>query len=479
MNRFIPLVLVASTFLTPAAAHAQAKRPNIVFILADDLGWTDVACCGKTYLHTPNIDRLAKQGLRFTSGYTCGPNCAPTRAALMSGLYGPRTGVFTVGTSARGQAAQRKIIPVENNTKLPLDVPTVAQSLKSLGYATAIFGKWHLGEDARHHPSKRGFDEAVVTMGRHFEFKTNPPVPVAKDAYLADFLTDLAVRFIEKNRDRPFFLYLPHFAVHTPHQAKAELVAKYRKMTGPGAPPDPVYAAMIESVDDSVGRVVAKLAELGLAENTIVIFSSDNGGVGAGNNRPLRGAKGMLYEGGVRVPLIVRWAGVTPAGKTCDEPVISVDFFPTFVELAGGRAGPKLDGVSFVPLLRDPSAHLARDALYWHFPCYLEGKGKKTWRTTPAGSIRVGDWKLIEFFEDGKTELYNLRDDLGQKTDLAAKRPEKTRELQDKLKAWRRAVKAPMPTPKTASVPGAVPKDAIAVIAPVLMPRPLGSRPRP
>ena len=446
MNRYLAVALLAFGLLHSSAVAQEKKRPpNIILILADDLGWTDVACCGKSYLPTPNLDRMAKQGVRFTSAYTAGPNCQPTRAALMSGQYGPRTGVFTVGTSARGEASQRKLVPVENTTKLPPETTTVAQALKKEGYATALFGKWHLGEDAKHHPSQRGFDEAVVSMGKHFEFKTNPPLKVAADAYLADFLTDHALRFIEKNKDRPFFLYLSHFGVHTPHQAKEALIKKNR------AAPDPVYAAMIESLDESVGRVLATLAELGLDENTIIIFSSDNGGVGAGNNRPLRAGKGTLYEGGVRVPMIVRWNGVTPGGKTCDEPVISVDFFATFIDLAGSKGGAKLDGVSFRPLLREPTARLPREALYWHFPCYREALGKKKnkgggiWRTTPGGSIRAGDWKLIEYFEDGRLELYNLKDDLGQANDLAAMMPDRTRQLHARLVEWRKSVNAPMP----------------------------------
>jgi arylsulfatase A-like enzyme len=307
---------------------------------------------------------------------------------------------------------------------------TVAGAMKKIGYKTAIFGKWHLGQKKGYHPAERGFDEAIVSMGKHFGFATSPKVPVPKDAYLADFLTDKAVDFIERHKDQPFFLYLSHFGVHTPLEAKPELVEKFKKKKGADGHDDPVYAAMIASVDESVGRVVAALERLKLAENTIVIFSSDNGGVGgyaaAGikgarditNNFPLRGGKGMLYEGGLRVVWIVAWPGRVPANRTSDVPIISVDLFPTLVDIGGGKgklkAAQPLDGESLAPVFLGKADKLKRDALFWHFPGYLEA-GKGGWRTTPAGAIRSGDWKLIEFFEDGRTELYNLRDDPSQR----------------------------------------------------------------
>lgn len=459
-RRALLLLTIVCSLATITHAATPSRPPNIVFILADDLGWTDVGCSGSKYYETPNLDRLAGQGLKFTSAYTCGPNCAPTRACLMSGQYGPRTGIYTVGTGARGEEQYRKMIPVENQTNLPLDKITVAQALKSAGYATAMFGKWHLGQQGVYRPSQRGFDEAIVSMGKHFNFTTQPPTKVDPGVYLADFLTDKAVDFIERNRTRPFFLYLPHFGVHVPHEAKPELVARFKDRQPAGGHRDPTYAAMIASVDESVGRVMAKLDDLKLTDNTMLIFSSDNGGVGGyeeiggrgiTSNTPLRGGKGMLYEGGVRVPLIVRWPGTARAGSVCEEAVASIDFYPTFLELAGARrdANHALDGVSLLSLLRDARAKLKREALYWHFPGYLEGGNRPgTWRTTPAGAIRIGDFKLIEFFEDGRLELYNLKDDLSQKRDLAKSMPDKTRELHEKLKAWRESMKAPMPTRK-------------------------------
>ena len=457
------LLLAPSAPLRAADAPAPAARPpNVVFILADDLGYTDIACYGSRYYETPRIDRMAAQGMRFTAGYTCGPNCQPTRAALMSGQYGPRTGVYTVGGIDRFDWQSRPLRPVDNVTKLPLDKVTVAQALKKAGYATAMFGKWHLGDDGEHHPSRRGFDEAVVSMGRHFDFATSPRVEYPKGTYLADFLTEKALDFIRRKKDGPFFLYLPHFAVHSPHQAKANWIQHFKPKPPAGGHRDPTYAGMIASVDESVGRVLALLDELKLGESTLVIYSSDNGGVGGyeregikggdiTDNAPLKGGKGMLYEGGIRVPYVFRWTGRIAPGSVCDEPISSVDLYPTLLELAGAKPDPgyPLDGTSYLGLLTG-AAKAERKPLYWHFPGYL-GAGANTWRTTPAGAVHAGDWKLLEFFETGKRELYNLKDDIGEKNDLAAAQPEKMKELHEKMLAWRQAVNAPMPRPQTAA----------------------------
>jgi arylsulfatase A-like enzyme len=460
-------VLLTLPDLSAPAAFA-ADRPNIVFILADDLGYTDVACYGSKYYETPNIDRLAGRGMKFTSGYTAGPNCQPTRAALITGQYGPRTGIYTVGGTDRFDTSKRPLVPVENVTDLAPAKVTVAEVLKSAGYATAMFGKWHLGNGEAHHPLAQGFDEAIVSQGQHFGFNTRPKVKVPEGAYLADFLTDKAVDFIQRHKEGPFFLYLPHFGVHSPHHAKDDMIARFKDKPAAGGHDSPVYAAMIASVDESVGRVVATLEDLGLTEKTLVIFSSDNGGVGgydregirrAGgitDNAPLRGGKGMLYEGGVRVPFIACWPGRIKAGMVCDEPVISVDVLPTFAELAGGKLpeGPPLDGESIVKVFEAtrtlgaagslPARVLRRDAVYWHFPGYL-GAGQNDWRTTPAGAVREGDYKLLEFFEDGRLELYDLRSDLSQQRDLAKANPEVVQRLHAKLTKWRDDVGAKMP----------------------------------
>ncbi len=458
MRKLLSLLFV---FGSLGVAAAQTNRPNIVFILADDLGYTDLACYGSKYYETPNIDRLARQGIRFTDGHTCAPNCQPSRAALMSGQYMPRTGVYTVGGIDRFNWQSRPLRPVDNVTQLPLEKITVAQALKKAGYATAMFGKWHLGNDKAHHPSQRGFDESIESSGVHFNFRTDPPTDYPKEEYLADFLTDKAVDFIRRHKDGPFFLYLPHFAVHQPLQAKKELIEKFAGKPGVGGHKNPTYAAMIKSVDESVGRVLATLDELKLAENTLVIFSSDNGGVGGyarekikesnavTDNAPLRGGKGMLYEGGHRVPYIFRWPGKIAERTTCAETIAGVDLYPTLLEVAGAKPadGYPLDGVSYLKLLTSGGqAKLNRDAIYWHFPGYL-GASENTWRTTPVGAIRSGDWKLMEFFEDNHVELYNLREDLSEKNDLAKINSAKARELQAKLAAWRKELKAPMPTP--------------------------------
>ncbi len=458
-------VVASLAGLLPLRADTQTDSaqnvspPNIIFIFADDLGWTDTSTYGSKYYETPNLDRLAAAGVKFTRFHCC-PNCQPTRAALLSGQYGPRTGVYTVGSIERFNWRSRSLRPVDNVVQLPLEKVTFAQQLKAAGYATGMFGKWHLGQQGPHHPSKRGFDEAIASMGKHFNFATQPKVDVADGVYLADWLTDKAVDFIERHRSEPFILYLPHFGVHSPFHAKKELIARFEDKAGTAGHKNPIYAAMISSVDESIGRVMKTLDDLKLADNTVVIFASDNGGVGgyvreglkkAGDitdNAPLRSGKGSLYEGGTRVPLVVRWPGVAKAGTTCDVPAIHVDVFPTLLEIAAAKppVDQPLDGESLVPLLRDPSSSLRRTAIYQHFPGYL-GAGAGTWRTTPVGVIQEGDWKLMEFFEDGRLELYNLRDDIGETNNLAAVRPEKAKALHAKLIEWRKDVKAPMPTP--------------------------------
>src|SRR4051794_19021562 len=376
----LPLAAIALRPVAAPGAEPQA-RPNIVFILADDLGYTDVGCFGSKYYETPNIDRMAAQGKRFTDGYTCGPNCQPTRAALMSGQYGPRTGIYTVGDIDRFHWRSRPLRPVDNVVSLPLEKVTLAQALKASGYATGLFGKWHLGQDGAHHPSRRGFDEAIVSMGRHFDFETSPRVDYPPGTYLADFLTDRAVDFIARHKDGPFLLCLHHFGVHSPYQAKPELIAPFRAKPAAGGHHDPTYAAMIASVDESVGRVLKTLDDLQLSASTLVVFTSDNGGVGgyarAGiqrengvtDNAPLRGGKGMLYEGGIRVVYLFRRPGKIRSGTTCDLPINSVDLYPTLLELAGARApkGYTLDGASYLAFLTGDEEMPSREPLFWHF----------------------------------------------------------------------------------------------------------------
>ena len=378
------------------------------------------------------------------------------RAAIMTGQYGPRTGVYTVGGIDRFDRLRRPLRPVDNVEKLPLDRILIPQLLKNSGYATGMFGKWHLGNDQSHHPARRGFDEAIVSAGKHFNFETVPTVDYPAGEYLADFLTERAVDFIRRHKDRPFFLYLSHFGVHAPHDAKKDLIERFANKPGVGGHNSPVYAAMITSVDQSVGRVMQTLDELQLADNTVLIFTSDNGGVGGyrreglrhaeiTDNAPLRSGKGSLYEGGTRVPLIVRWPNVIRRGAECTTPTIHVDFLPTFVEIAkAGRPDQPLDGESLVPLLGDPARGLRCDAIFQHFPGYL-GAGPGALENHAGQLDPAGRLEAAQVLEDGHLELYYLRDDVGETKNLANQHPEITRELHDRLAGWRQVIDAPLP----------------------------------
>ena len=462
--RRVQLALIASATAVSCAGAlqqkpllAQEQAPNIIFIMADDQGYTDLGCYGSAYYETPHIDKLASQGLKLTNHHHC-QNCTPTRAALLSGQYGPRTGVYTVGNIDRFDWSQRPLRPVDNVTQLPLDRSIFPNQLQIAGYTTGVFGKWHVGEQGPYHPGRRGFTEAIVAAGKHFDFKTNPAAEYPPDTYLADFLTDQAEGFIRKHRDERFFLYLPHFGVHSPYQAKREYIEKFQAKAPAEGHRDPVYAAMIYSIDESVGRITELLDELKLTEKTLVVFTSDNGGVGGyvregikstgdvTDNAPLRSGKGSLYEGGTRVPFIVRWPGRIPEGVSVDQPTIHVDIYPTMLELANAPAPEHvLDGESLLPVWLDPSKSLHREAIYQHFPGYL-GAGANKWRTTPVSLIHKGDWKLLEFLEDGRLELYNLADDIGETNNLVTTHAAKRDELHAQLTRWRQEIKAPMPT---------------------------------
>ncbi len=442
--------------LSAASQRSPEKRPNILVILADDLGWTDLGTQGSKYYETPAIDALAAQSRKFQRHYHS-QNCQPTRAALWSGQYAPRTGIYTVGTLERGNAEDRKMTTPENVTQLPLDRETVGDVLKSAGYRTGYYGKWHLGQQGAHHPARRGWDEAITSMGRHFEFVTQPPTEHADNAYLADWLTDRACEFLDKPSDQPFFLVLAHFAVHSPLEAKAGKIKHFEGKPAAGGHSNPTYAAMIASLDESVGRVLKKLDDSKAAENTIVIFTSDNGGVGGygadarnfTDNSPLRNGKGTHYEGGLRVPFFVRWPGVVKPGTISHEPTAHVDLFPTLVEIAGAKR-PKqtLDGLSLVPLWRgDDSARLSREYLFFHLPGYLEGRGTR-WRTTPVSTLIGREWKLLEYLEDGRRELYRIDADISEARDVAASNPQTVRELAATLNRWRQETGAAMPKPK-------------------------------
>lgn len=448
-------VRITSLCLLVIFSFSLKAKPNVVFFFIDDLGWTDLGFMGSKYYESPHIDRLASEGTVFMNAYAAAPNCAPSRACLMSGQYTPRHGIYTVNNSDRGSAKHRKLIPIRNTIHLADEFVTLGESLQAAGYVTATIGKWHLGKD----PTTQGFDFNVAGKqwgspsggGYHSPYKYPNLEQKNKGEYLTDRLGREACKFIEQCKDKPFFLYFTHYAVHTPIEAKEELIKKYQRKKATDRHNNPAYAAMIESTDDSVGMVLAKLEELDLSENTIVLFFSDNGGHGpVTSNSPLRGSKGMLYEGGIREPMIVKWPGVTKPGSICRENVIGIDFYPTLLE-ATGTPAPKnytLDGISLMPLLKESDARLKRRAIHWHFPAYLQGSVKRPedFRTTPAAAVRMGDWKLIEFFEDGILELYDTKNDLAETINLAGQMPEKTREMHQVMLAWRKEVKAPVPS---------------------------------
>jgi len=426
------------------------KKPNFVFILIDDMGWPDPGCYGHKFHETPSMDRLAAEGMKFTDAYAACPVCSPTRASIYSGQYPAHIGL-TDFIPGHWRPYAKLRVPRNKPQHLPLEIPTVAEALRPAGYVCGLFGKWHCGFGKEYAPNKQGFDPMVVLTGfRHFHNDSYPDLHLGKDDYFSEVVTDQGEAFLEQNKDKPFLLFVDHFAVHIPLQARQKLIEKYKNKPKPeSGVNNPVYAAMVEHVDQSVGRIVAKLDELHLAENTIVIIFSDNGGLrqrfdGVGEivstNAPLRGEKGMLYEGGIREPLIIRWPGKVKPGSVCSEPVTSVDFYPTFLDIAGVKGDPAyaLDGKSLKPLLTQ-KGDFDRDAIYWHYPHYHH--------SVPAGAIRAGDYKLIEFYDDGHLELYNLAKDIGEKNNLADKMPEKANELLRQLDAWRKSVGAKMPTP--------------------------------
>jgi len=452
--------LILGTLLTEAtteAAESPAKKPNIVFLLADDLGWTNLGCFGSDFYETPNLDRFARTGMKFTDAYSACTVCSPTRASIMTGMYPARLHL-TDFIAGQNRPFAKLRIP-DWNKGLDHSYVTIAEALREVGYRTAQVGKWHLnhaGRDAaKYRPTAHGFDSEVDkprgTRGYILPRGGNPDGE-SKSEYLTDYLTDKAVEFIDDAKDAPFFLYFAYHVPHTPIEGRSDLVAEFsKKVRADAIHKNPVYAAMVASLDQSVGRVLERLDRHRIADNTLVVFTSDNGGLtqrygkhdGFTENLPLRRGKGSAYEGGVRVPTIVRWPGVTQADSVCSEPVMTIDYYPTLLEIAAvtGDAGHNrsVDGKSITPLLSDPNTSLGRD-LYWHYPHYHAGGDG------PYSAIRSGDWRLIEFHEDNRFELYNLADDLGEQHDLAEDMPDKVTQLRDKLHAWRKSVDAQMPT---------------------------------
>ena len=476
------LVCFLAVSLCNRSAVAAEDQTNFVFFLVDDLGWADLGCFGSTFYETPNIDALAESGMRFTQGYAAGSVCSPTRASIMTGRHPVRVDItdWIPGRNA-AQMLEAKFAHVDDRDNLALEEVTLAEALKEHGYQTFFAGKWHLGDEG-HWPTDQGFDFNVggnakgSPPGGYYAPWKNPTLEAeSPDEYLTERLTDESVRFL-KQRDpkSPFLLYLSFYNVHTPITPYEKKVEHFRAKaasefegdvealiehdgTSRARQDNPAYASMIAAVDISVGTVLDTLEQLGLHENTVVIFFSDNGGLctlkspGPTCNLPLRSGKGWLYEGGVREPTIIRAPGVTTAGSVCDEPIVSMDFFPTMLELAGLPMRPELhvDGVSLLPLLQGNGQ--AERAFYWHYPHYHGS----TW--TPGASVRDGDWKLIEFYHYEKTELYNLADDPGETSDLSGSQPAKLNQLRQQLRDWQRQMHArmpqPRPTPGSASQP--------------------------
>ncbi len=455
LDAVLPLaILIAGLGTASSGPYAgAAEKPNVIFVLIDDLGRNDLGCYGSTFYRTPHLDRLARAGMKFTEAYAACPVCSPTRASIMTGKYPARLNL-TDWLPGRPDRPDQQLRRPALRQELPLEEATLAEALRSAGYVTGHIGKWHLGGSG-FEPQRQGFDSNIA--GDHtgtplsyfapFQNKQGRFMPglerAAPGEYLTDRLTSEAEKFLTQHRERPFFLYLAHYAVHTPLRAKPELVAKYPASGKAGDQNNPIYAAMIESMDASVGRILKKLEELQLAERTAVFFTSDNGGLctvegpntPATINAPLREGKGYLYEGGIRVPLLVKWPGVTQPGSVCTTPVCSIDFFPTIMELCSVKHEVSVDGQSLAPLLKG-SGDLRREALYWHYPHYSNQGGK------PGAAIRVGDYKLIEFYEQGRQEIYNLKDDLRESQNLIERAPAVAKELHARLVAWRQEVGA-------------------------------------
>jgi len=460
------LIFFGTQFSKGAAKNNfKANQPNIVFILADDLGWADLPSYGNTFNEAPNLDKLAEAGMRFTNAYAACPVCSPTRASIQSGQYPARVGVIDFITG-HWRPYEEVIVPKNRTQYLPGEIETLSESMKKAGYTTGYFGKWHLGYSEETTPEGQGYDKVHVYSGGGFYNPKFIPQPEKKyEGRLSKILTDMSVEFIEENKEKPFFLFLAHYDVHVQLDGDKDLIEKYlKKERKDQYPGNAVYAAMVEHVDRSVGRVVKKLEELDLDENTIVIFYSDNGGLIsrfdkipllaqrslpvyennplkyiASSNAPLRAEKGTVYEGGIREPLIVKWPAKIEAGQISEAIISSVDFYPTFLELAGiQKPKQKLDGKSILPELLENKYDPER-AIYWHYPVYHH--------EVPMGAIRKGDWKLVENFVTGSFDLYNLKADISEAMDLSDLYPEKTEELKQLLKTWQKDVKAEFPVP--------------------------------
>jgi arylsulfatase A len=455
-NVLVALSLFAATPVSYGQAKKATSRPNIVFILAADLGYTALACYGNPYHRTPNIDSLAKKGLKFTQAYSACPVCSPSRAAIMTGKYPARLHLTNFIAGDRTDPAS-PVLPAKWTKYLPSSETTLAEILRDNGYHTGVVGKWHLGAGDSVSAANQGFDYDRIIAKNGLDYYnysiTSKGQQVFQDngkEYMTDKLTDYAVEFIEESKSKPFFLYLTYSAPHVMLIPRADKLSyyfsNYSKFKGKF---NPNYGAMLESMDDGVGRVVAQLAKNNLLDNTIIIFTSDNGGVGLAelgpvptNLDPLRKWKGHVYEGGIRVPLIFSWKGRVKERTVTDNYVIGTDYVSTFSEILGIEKSPStVDGTSFYSVLKEPEKPFDRGAVFWHYPHFSNQEGR------PAAAVRLGDFKLVESYETGKLELFNLKNDIGEKKDLSASLPAKTKELSDLLKNWRKQVEANMPEP--------------------------------
>ena len=477
----IKFLIIAAAFIISSngclsEGKSDKKKPNVLFILVDDLGWKDLGYTGSTFYETPNIDKLASEGMVFTDAYAASPVCSPSRAAIMSGKYPARLNLtdYIPGNRHYGPHKNQKLASQPFNLQLDLEEYTLAEAFKDAGYTTFFAGKWHLGENEKFYPQHQGFDinkggnSTGHPAGGYFAPYNNPQLEDGeKGEYLTDRLTDETISFIKNNKEKPFFAYLSFYTVHLPMQGKPEKVEKYRdKLSEMNYSGEefikkgdtyhkqwqnmPHYAAMVESMDENVGRVLKFLEKENLDKNTIVVFTSDNGGMATSNrtdnipttNLPLRAGKGYLYEGGIRVPLVLRWPGETETGAVIDFPTTATDLYPTLLDLAEiePEKPQHFDGISLKSVLENKTPE--ERPVFWHYPHYSGGLGGR-----PSGAVRFGDFKLIEFFEDNRVELYNLKNDLEEENDLFEVYPEKAEELKQMLHNWRKDVKAQMPYP--------------------------------
>lgn len=461
MRRGTPVLFILIITLILESCKTQNTlplRPNVVYINVDDLGWKDVGFMGSPYYSTPNINTLASQGMVFTQGYAAAANCAPSRACLLTGLNTPRHGIYTVDSSERGATENRKLIPTKNTESLPDSIFMLGHLFKQAGYITGTFGKWHVTNN----PLKNGFDINIGgdhrgSPGKNGHFAPYNQLPNITNApqgeNLTDRLTDDCISFIQANKNKPFFVYLPYYDVHTPLMGKDSLIAKYKEKDNTAGQNNAVYAAMVENVDTNIGKLLKRLEDLKLTDNTLIIFTSDNGGIASvSSQKPLRAGKGSYYEGGTRVPYIIKWPKKINAGTTNTTPITNLDFFPLFADILDIDVSNKnLDGMDIMPLLKGGS--IQERPLFWHFPIYLQaynpqkdGARDSLFRTRPGSTIRFQNWKLHHYFEDNAVELYDLDTDLGEHHNISETHPEKVRELMKLLNGWRNQLNAPIPT---------------------------------